>query len=169
MRITDADRTAAREQRTARPKMTERAKVALRERNEADRRNEVEEARVCAEFLKLRRDVPNFAHALQQIHGLSPHLDRMAQKLLASLESGLFPTPGNAVSDIVFLATLTPAEERMTDLQFEAELRKHAGMKRKVKAIPEKRKRASRKAKELVWGTSSPPISPAPNNAESIA
>lgn len=169
MRITDADRTAAREQHSARPKMTERAKAALRERNEADRRNEVEEARVCAEFLKLRRDVPNFVHALQQIHGLSPHLDRMAQKLLASLESGLLPTPSNAVSDIVFLATLTPAEERMTDTQFEAEIRKHAEMKHRAKVIPEKRKRASRKAKELVWGTSSPQISPTPNDGESAA
>jgi len=169
MRITDADRAAAREDRQARPKMTERAKAALRERNEAERRNEAEEARVCAEFLKLRRDVPNFAHALQQIHGLSPHLDRMAQKLLASVESGLFPTPGNAVSDIVFLATLTPAEERMTDLQFEAELRKHAAMKHHGQQKPQKRQRASRKAKELVWGTSSPQISPAASDAKSIA
>lgn len=169
MRITDADRAVARDERQARHKMSARAKAALRERNEADRRNEIEEARVCAQFLKLRRDVPNFAHILQQIHGLSPHLDRMAQKLLASLESGLFPTPGNTTSDIVFLATLTPAEERMTDSQFEAELRKHAAMKHHGPQKPQKRQRASRKAKELVWGTSSPQISPAATNAESIA
>jgi hypothetical protein len=70
MKITDADRQAAITERQSRPKMTERAKATLRERNEADRRNEVEEARVCAEFLKLRRDVPNFEHNLRRIYGV---------------------------------------------------------------------------------------------------
>lgn len=196
MKITEADRQAVRVQRAVKHKMTEQAKAALRGRSEHERINKEAGEKFLAAFDKLPKEVPAMRYVLRKIfssafeaqtleviwHGDDyelrvvpkpgepvPHLTRMAQKLLASLESGLRPAPESATSDIVFLATLTPAEERMTEKQFEAELRIHAEMKHKNKLSTGKRQRASRKAKELVWGTSGPPILPTPIYEESIA
>jgi len=132
MIVTDADRAKARaEHEQQRVRMSEAAKAKLREQNEADKRDEVEEARLYAQFLKLRRDAPNYANAIFQIMGGSPHIVRMARKLLAAGESGLVPTLRHASSDIVFLSTLTPAEEEMSDAEFDAEMKQHAAMRHK--------------------------------------
>jgi len=133
MKITEQDRTRAREEHEQnRVKMSEAAKQKLREQNEADKRDEVEEARLYAQFLKLRRDAPNYANAIFNIMGGSPHIVRMARKLLAAVESGLVPTLRHASSDIVFLSTLTSTEEQMNDAEFDAEMKQHAAMRHKV-------------------------------------
>jgi hypothetical protein len=145
MKITEQDRIAARAERERQKSgMTEEAKRKLRELNEADRRDEAEEARLHAQFMKLRRDVPNLANALFQITGAQPQIVRMAQKLLAALDAGLIPTLRHASSDIVFLATLTPDEEQMSDEQFAEELKRHANVKHKTEAPAPAKKRARR-------------------------
>jgi hypothetical protein len=135
MKITEQDREAARQERAPKTKMSAEAIARLRNRNEEQKRNEAEEARVCADFIKLRRDIPNYMHAIRQIwkSGPIPFLERMARKLLACVESGLVPT---CAHDIVFMATLTPTEAAMTDNQFEAELKIHASMKHRKKEAP---------------------------------
>jgi hypothetical protein len=141
MKITEQDRQAARQERTeSKSKMSPQAIARLRSRNEEERRDELEEARVCSEFMRLRRDVPNMMHALRQIWKFGPipfsvrnktgervpyvaaggSLDRMTAKLLTCLESGFVPARAH---DIVFMAMLTPSEADMTDRQFEAELK----------------------------------------------
>jgi len=133
MRITEEDRIAARAERErTQSKMSEATKAKLRQQSEADKCDEVEEARVHAQFMKLRRDVPNFANALYQIVGPNEHIIRMARKLLAALDAGLVPTLRHASSDIMFLAALTPVEEQMTDEEFDKELRVHTNMRHRV-------------------------------------
>jgi hypothetical protein len=164
MKITEQDRQAARAARETKPTMSQRAKDALRAQNESDKRDEVEEARVHAQFLKLRRDVPNMANAIHTITGPMPQIDRMAQKLLAALDAGLIPTLRHASSDIVFLATLTTHEDQMTDEQFAAELKKHAAMRHRSAPTVKKPKRYSLEYKQarMVRRTLSSPAENAP-------
>jgi hypothetical protein len=144
MKVTESDRAVARAAREQKPRMSEQAKLKLKEQNEADKRDEIEEARVHAEFMRLRRDVPNLANAIYTITGAQPQIVRMAQKLLAMLAAGLIPTLRHASSDIVLLGTLTPDEEQMSDEVFAAELKKHAAMRhRTVAPVVKKHSRRS--------------------------
>jgi hypothetical protein len=143
MKITEQDRETARQERAPKTKMSAEAIARLRNRNEEQKRIEADEARVCAEFMKLRRDIPNYMHAIWQIwkSGPIPFLERMAMKLLACVESGLVPTRAH---DIVFMATLSPTEAAMTDEQFETELKIHSSMKHRKKEAPVTQPKPSR-------------------------
>lgn len=194
MHITEADRESARAAREARPKMTESAKAALRARNEHERASKLADDKFVATFNRVPKDMTAMRYVLRTIF-VEPaptlevlftgddyvlrelprdpkmklpyfieHLTRVALKLLSQLDAGLRPT---SPSDVVLMATLTPNEEKMTDPQFDAELIKHAAVYSRSKQKTEKRQRASRKAKDLVWGASSSQIMPGRKHLES--
>lgn len=130
MKITEENRALVRAERErGRQKMSEQAKRKLREQKAQEKITAVEQAERMREFAELTKDVPHMKGTLQHLLRHGPpitHLERMARKLLACLESGLRPS---CLSDITFFAALTPAEEKMGEAQFEDELERHARMK----------------------------------------
>jgi hypothetical protein len=132
MKITEADREAARTERErGKVRMSEEAKRKIREQKEQAKSADALQAQRMDEFSKLTKNVPNMMGIIRQLWGApvsEAHLERMARKLLACLDSGLWPS---CTSDVTFFATLTRAEERMSDSRFQAELNVHASMKRK--------------------------------------
>jgi len=170
MRITEQDRVAARAEREQHaPRMSEEAKRKLKEQNEHDRTNKSAEERVLAWFLRLPKDVSTMRYVLRKIfplvsavvvrtkypdYGDRFNLDRAARKLLAGLDSGLVPTAENIVQQIAFMSELTPYEIRMSDEAFVIELLKQANTKHRPRVpATQKRRRASSRAKILVWAS----------------
>lgn len=112
--------------------MSSTAKAKLRELNDTTKSDKLANETFVQQFAKLPKDVRSLVHLYKRLFGhlleVSPitgkpasnapsdaTLERMAEKLRWSLAHGWLPTESH---DVVFMGTLAPDEERMSDDAF---------------------------------------------------